>query len=133
MVIALFRGMCHPDFQHSASSVRELNCTFLRYKTRLRRLHTLGPPLALAFSRSNHSATPDPKQKNNQGTLDKSQVPQADPRCDKIAQLEQEARQEKVTNHMRDNYAKIDIKLKHNSMNIISYTSRQKIPGTWYS
>jgi hypothetical protein len=30
----------------------------------------------------------------------------------------------KVTNHMREKYAKTDIKLKHNSMNIIAYKAR---------
>jgi hypothetical protein len=30
----------------------------------------------------------------------------------------------KVTDHMRDKYAKRDIKLKHNSMNIITYRVR---------
>jgi hypothetical protein len=38
-----------------------------------------GPPLALAFPRGSHSATLDPEQKNNQGTSNKSKVPQADP------------------------------------------------------
>jgi hypothetical protein len=33
---------------------------------------------------------------------------------------------------MKDKYAKIDIKLKHNSMNIIAHRARQKIHGTWY-
>jgi hypothetical protein len=41
-------------------------------------------------------------------------------------------RQGKVTDHMRDKYIKIDIKLKHNSMNIIACRARQKIHGTWY-
>jgi hypothetical protein len=41
-------------------------------------------------------------------------------------------RQGKVIDHMRDKYAKTDIKLKHNSMNIIACMARQKIPGTWY-
>jgi hypothetical protein len=31
---------------------------------------------------------------------------------------------EKVTNHMRNKYAKRDIKLEHNSMNIIAYRVR---------
>jgi hypothetical protein len=31
---------------------------------------------------------------------------------------------EKVTDHMRDKYAKRDIKLEHNSMNIIAYRVR---------
>jgi hypothetical protein len=38
-----------------------------------------GPPLALAFLRSSHSATADSEQENNQETPDKLQVPQADP------------------------------------------------------
>jgi hypothetical protein len=49
-----------------------------------------------------------------------------------IVQLELGVRQEKVTDHMRDKYAKIDIKLKHNSMNIIAYRVRQKNPRTRY-
>jgi hypothetical protein len=32
---------------------------------------------------------------------------------------------EKITDHMRDKYAKRDIKLEHNSMNIITYRTRQ--------
>jgi hypothetical protein len=39
---------------------------------------------------------------------------------------------EKVTDQMRDKYANTAIKLKHNSMNIIAYRARQKIPRTWY-
>jgi hypothetical protein len=31
---------------------------------------------------------------------------------------------EKETNHMKDKHAKTDIKLKHNSMNIIAYRMR---------
>jgi hypothetical protein len=33
---------------------------------------------------------------------------------------------------MRDKRQKINIKLKHNFMNIIAYRVRQKIPRTWY-
>jgi hypothetical protein len=77
--MAFFKGMCHPDPQYSAISVREAKYTCLGYKTRLSRLHTLDPHLALAFLRSSHSATPDPKQENNQETPDKLQVPQAGP------------------------------------------------------
>jgi hypothetical protein len=33
---------------------------------------------------------------------------------------------------MRDKCTKIDIKLKHNFMNIIANRLRQKIPITWY-
>jgi hypothetical protein len=73
MVMALFRGMRHSDPQYSAVSVRKANYTRLKYRTRLSKLHTLDPPhLALAFSRSNHSETLDPKQENNQGTPDYS-------------------------------------------------------------
>jgi hypothetical protein len=52
-------------------SVREAKCTRLGYEIRLSRLHTLDLPLALAFLMSNPSATLDPEQENNQGTLDK--------------------------------------------------------------
>jgi hypothetical protein len=38
-----------------------------------------GPPLAFAFPRSSHSATTNFEQENNQETLDKLQVSQADP------------------------------------------------------
>jgi hypothetical protein len=33
---------------------------------------------------------------------------------------------------MRNKYAKIDIKLQDNSVNIITNRARQKIPRTWY-
>jgi hypothetical protein len=61
----------------SCDSVREVKCTRLGYETMLSRLYTMDLPLALAFSMSSHSATPE--QENNQRTIDKSQVPQADP------------------------------------------------------
>jgi hypothetical protein len=60
--------MCHPDPQYSAASMREAKCTYLGYRTRLSRLHTLDPPLALTFLRSSHPATMDPEQENKQGT-----------------------------------------------------------------
>jgi hypothetical protein len=69
MVMLLLRGMRRPDPQYLASSIREAKCTHLGYGTRLSRLHTLDPPLALAFSRSSHSATADSEQENNQETL----------------------------------------------------------------
>jgi hypothetical protein len=75
-VYDLVRG--HPDPQYLATSVREAKCTHLGYGTRLSRLHTLDPLLALAFPMSSHSTIPDPEQENNQGTPDKSQVPQVD-------------------------------------------------------
>jgi hypothetical protein len=53
--------MCHPDPQYSEASMREVKCTRLGYRVRLSRLHTLDPPLALAFLRSSHLATSDPK------------------------------------------------------------------------
>jgi hypothetical protein len=61
MVIVLFRGMCRSDPQYLAVSVREAKCARLWYGTRLSRIHTLDPPLALAFLRSIHSTTPDPE------------------------------------------------------------------------
>jgi hypothetical protein len=79
MVMVLLRGMCRPDPQYLATSIREVKCTCLEYRTRLSRLHTLDPPLALAFSRSSHSTTTDFEQENKQETPDKIQVPQADP------------------------------------------------------
>jgi hypothetical protein len=45
----------------SCDSVREAKCTRLRYETKLSRLFTLDPTLALAFLRSSHSTTPDPR------------------------------------------------------------------------
>jgi hypothetical protein len=50
----------------------------LRVRDQAKQATHTGPPLALAFSRSDHLATRDPKQENNQGTLGRSQVPQAD-------------------------------------------------------
>jgi hypothetical protein len=61
MVMDLLRGMRHSDPQYFAANVREVKCTHLEYGTRLSRLHTSDPPLVLAFPRSNHSATLDPK------------------------------------------------------------------------
>jgi hypothetical protein len=75
MLMALFRGMCRPDPLYSVIAVRKAKYTRLGYRTRLSRLRNLDPPpphLALAFPRSNHSATPDLTQENNQETPDKS-------------------------------------------------------------
>jgi hypothetical protein len=49
MVMALFRGIRHPDRQYSAIRVREAKYTCLEYKTRLSRLHTLDPPCNISF------------------------------------------------------------------------------------
>jgi hypothetical protein len=68
MVMDLLRVMHHPDPQYSVDNFREAKCTRLGYGTKLSRLHTLDPPLALAFLRGSHSATRDPRQKNNQVT-----------------------------------------------------------------
>jgi hypothetical protein len=70
MVVALFRGMHRPDPPYSAVSVRGANYRRLGYRTRLSRLPTLNPHLALAFLGGSHSATLDPKKENNQGTPD---------------------------------------------------------------
>jgi hypothetical protein len=64
----LLRVVRHQDPQYLASSVREATCTCLGYRTSLSGLHTLDPPLALAFLRGSHSRTRDPKLENNQGT-----------------------------------------------------------------
>jgi hypothetical protein len=108
----------------NCDNVREAKCTRLRYRTKLSRLYTLDPPLALAFLRSSHSTTPDPGQENNQRTPDKSHVPQADPPVIGLHNSNQMRDREKVTDHMRDKYAKRDIKLEHNSMNIIAYRAK---------
>jgi hypothetical protein len=79
MVMVLIRGIHRPDPQYLVVSVREAKCTRIGYGTRLSRLHTLDPPLALVFSRTGHSATADSEQENNQETLDKLQVTQAEP------------------------------------------------------
>jgi hypothetical protein len=65
--MVLLRGMCHPDPQYLVASIREAKCTLWT------------PPLALAFSRSSHSATANSEQENNQETPDKLHVPQVDP------------------------------------------------------
>jgi hypothetical protein len=109
----------------SCDNIREAKCTRLRYGTRLSRLYTLDPLLALAFSWSSHSATPDPEQENNQRTPDKSQIPQADPPVTGLHNSNLRRDREKVTDNMRDKYVKRDIKLEHNSMNIIAYRVRQ--------
>jgi hypothetical protein len=87
--LALVRGMCHSDLQYSAASVREVKYTRLGYRTRLSRLHTLDPPLALTFLRNSHPATSDTEQENNQMTPDKSQVPQADQPMIELHNLDQ--------------------------------------------
>jgi hypothetical protein len=61
MVMALFRGMRCLEPQYSTVSVREAKYTRLGYKTRLSRLYTMNPHLALAFLRSSHSVTLDPE------------------------------------------------------------------------
>jgi hypothetical protein len=109
----------------SCDNIREAKCTRLRYGTRLSRLYTLDPLLALAFLWSSHSATPDPEQENNQRTPDKSQIPQADPPVTGLHNSNLRRDREKVTDNMRDKYVKRDMKLEHNSMNIIAYRVRQ--------
>jgi hypothetical protein len=59
MVMVLLRGMRRPGPYYLVASVREAKCIRLGYETRLSKLHTLDPPLALAFLRSSHSATTD--------------------------------------------------------------------------
>jgi hypothetical protein len=52
MVMDLLWVVHRPDPQYSADSFRKAMCTRLEYGIRLSRLHTLDPPLALAFSRA---------------------------------------------------------------------------------
>jgi hypothetical protein len=124
MIMALFRGMCRPDPQYSTVSIREANYTRLRYRTRLSRLHIVDPPFSISFSDERPFSTPDPEQENNQGTLYKSQVPQADLPMIGLHNSNQRRDREKVTDHIRDKYTKRDIKLKHDCMNIIAYRTR---------
>jgi hypothetical protein len=70
MVIDLLRGMHCSGPQYLVNINREAKCARLGYGTRISRLHTLDPPVALAFL-SSHLATPDPKQENNQRTPDR--------------------------------------------------------------
>jgi hypothetical protein len=75
----LVQGHVLPDPQYLAVTIREAKYTCLGYRTRLSRLHSLDPPFSICFSKERPFSTPDPKQENDQETLDKSQVPQADP------------------------------------------------------
>jgi hypothetical protein len=61
MVMALFRGMCRPDPQYSAISIREVKYTRLGYRIRLSRLHTLNPPFGISFSEERPFNTLDPE------------------------------------------------------------------------
>jgi hypothetical protein len=81
MIMALFRGMHRLDHKYSAISVREAKYTHLGYRTKLSRLHTLDPHIALAFLRGNHSATSNLEQENNQEPTSNRSA------CDKVAQL----------------------------------------------
>jgi hypothetical protein len=93
--------------RYSAVSVREAKHTHLRYRTRLSRLHNMDPPFSISFSEEQPFSTPDPGQeKNNQEALNKSQVPQVDPPVTGLYNSNQRRDREKVTNHMRDKYAK---------------------------
>jgi hypothetical protein len=90
--MALFRGMCYSGpLVLSCDSVREAKCTRLGYETKLSRLYTLNPPLAVAFSRSSHLLIPDHKQ---------------DPPVTGLNNSNHRRDREKVTNHMRDKYEK---------------------------
>jgi hypothetical protein len=101
MVMDLLRVVRHPDPWYLAGSVRETKCTRLGYGTRLSRLHTLDPTLALAFPRGSHSATRDLGQKNNQGTSDRSHVPQADLSATRLHNSDKKWDREKATDHIR--------------------------------
>jgi hypothetical protein len=81
MVMVLLRVVHRLDPQYSADSFRKAKYTHLGYGTRLSRLHTLDPSLALAFPRGSHSATRDLRQKNNQVTqVGRRYLKQAHPR-----------------------------------------------------
>jgi hypothetical protein len=81
MVMDVLTVVRCPDPQYSADNFREAKCTHLGYRTRLSMLHTLDPPLALAFPRGSHLSTRDPMQKNNQVTqVGRRYLKQAHPR-----------------------------------------------------
>jgi hypothetical protein len=77
MVVILFRGMHRLGHQYLAISVREVRCTRLGYGTRLSKLHTLDPPLAIAVLRGiqQHRI---PIKRITTGPPYRVQVPQAD-------------------------------------------------------
>jgi hypothetical protein len=97
----------------------------LRVRNQAKQVVHSGSLVSITFLMSSHSATPDPKQENNQRILDKSDVPQTDPSVTGLHNSNQMRDTEKVTDHMRDKYAKRYIKLEHNFMNIIAYRARQ--------
>jgi hypothetical protein len=99
MVIGLLRGMRRSDSQYLAGTIREAKFTSLGYETRLSSPHP--PPLPLAFPRSSHSKTRDPKQENNQGTQGRSHVPQAGPPTLRLHNSDQKRDREKVIDRMR--------------------------------
>jgi hypothetical protein len=49
MVMDPYRGVRHSVLQYLADRVREAECERLVYMTRLSKLHTPDPPLAIAF------------------------------------------------------------------------------------
>jgi hypothetical protein len=61
MVMVLFKGMCRPDTQYSAVSIREAKYTCLGYRTNLSRLHILDPPFSINFYEEWPFNTPDPR------------------------------------------------------------------------
>jgi hypothetical protein len=63
MVMNLFRGVCRPNPQYSAVSVREAKYTPLGYRTRLSRLYTLDPPFSINFSEEQPFSNTGPRAK----------------------------------------------------------------------
>jgi hypothetical protein len=96
----------------------------LRVRKQAKHITHSGPPLALAFPRDSYSATQDPEQENNQRTAGRMHVPQADSPTTRLHNSDKKRDREKTSDHMRVKYAKTDIKLKHNFMNMITYTVR---------
>jgi hypothetical protein len=96
----------------------------LRVRNQAKQAAQSGPPLALAFPRSSHSATADSEQENNQETSDKLQVSQANPTVIGLTTRTKGETGKNVTDHMRDKCAKTDIKLKHNFTNINANRAR---------
>jgi hypothetical protein len=75
---SLVQSLRHPGPQYLAIGIRKAKCARLGYETRLSRLYTLDPPLALAFLKGSHSTTLAFEQESSHGMPDRSQVHQLD-------------------------------------------------------
>jgi hypothetical protein len=84
----------------------------------------LDPSFSVSFSERDHSAMLAFEQDSSHGTPDRSYVPQADPHAAPYCITRTGGKTGKKTGPMSDKHAKVDIKLKENSMNITTYRAR---------